>query len=426
MRRVNDDVNSSCPLLSALVFAAVTVSAADWPQWRGSERTGHAAKEARLVQSIPPEPKVLWRNKAGEGLASPVAAGGNVFLFDNQGGKETTSAVDATTGKELWSTPIDEVFKDSQGPAGPRCTPVVNGGRVFVQSCRGELQCLDAADGKKIWGANFTKDFGATFIGEKGSAQGAMRHGNNGSPVIDGDRLYAQVGSTNGASVVCFDKHTGKVIWKSQNDVAGYGAPVVADVAGVRQVVSFTADGVIGLQPTDGKLIWRVPVKTTFSRHAVTPVIHQDRVVVSSHQVGLMGIRVSKAGATQEWVSKEATINFASPVAVGDYLYGLGPAKNVICVEMATGKVQWSKDGWWTTSADKAHGAFLVLGQNILTLTDSGTLILFAADSKECRELGRAQVCGANWCNPAYVDGKLFLRDGLRQNGEWLGVSLLP
>jgi outer membrane protein assembly factor BamB len=119
-------------------------------------------------------------------------------------------------------------------------------------------------------------------------------------------------------------------------------------------------------------------------------------------------------------------MNFASPVAVGQYLYGLGPTKNLVCVDTRTGKLQWSKDGWWTTSADKAYGAFLVLGPNILALTDSGTLVLFAADSKECRELGRAQVCGANWCNPAYVDGQLFLRDGLRQNGDWMCVSLLP
>jgi outer membrane protein assembly factor BamB len=404
--------------------AVITGSAADWPQWRGPQRTGHADASAKLIEKLPTEPKVIWRLKAGEGLASPVVAGGKAFLFESVGGKETLRCVNADDGKELWSTPIDDVFKDSQGPAGPRCTPVVDGDRVYVQSCRGELQCLAVADGKKIWGANFVKDFGAVFIGEKGTAQAAARHGNNGSPAIDGNYLYAQVGSTNGASVVCFDKKNGKVIWKSQNDVAGYGAPVVAPVAGVKQVVSFTADGVIGLQLKDGELIWRVPVKTTFSRHATTPVVHDDFVVVSSHQVGLMGLRLSKAGAKQEWISKPAAMNFASPVNVGEYLYGLGPTKNVICVEIATGKILWSKDGWVTSSADKAYAGFIVLGQNILTLTDSGTLILFAADPKEPRELGRVQVCGANWCNPAYVDGKLYLRDGNRQGGEWMCLAL--
>ncbi len=407
-----------------LIFVALNISASDWPQWRGPQRTGHAAGDARLIEKIHPDPKAIWRIKAGEGLASPVVSAGKAFLFDNQGGREMLRAVDAADGRELWRADIDEPFKDSQGPTGPRCTPLVDADRVYAQSCRGELQCLAIADGKKIWSANFAKDFGAVFIGEKGAAQAAARHGNNGSPVVHGERLYAQVGATNGASVVCFDKKTGQVLWKSQNDVAGYGAPLVTEVAGGRQVISFTADGVIALQPDSGELIWRIPVKTTFSRHAITPVVHQDHVVVSSHQVGLIGIRVSKAGAKQEWVSKGAAINFASPVAVGEYLYGLGPTKNVICVEIAAGKVQWSKDGWWTTSADKAYGAFLVLGKNILTLTDSGTLILFAADPKECRELGRAQVCGANWCNPAYVDAKLFLRDGLRQNGEWMCLSL--
>jgi outer membrane protein assembly factor BamB len=408
----------------AALGSALVTSAADWPQWRGPARTGHAAPDAKLISKLPAEPKVLWRIKAGDGLASPVVAGGKAFLFDSQDGEETLRCVNAADGLELWRAPIDEPFKDSQGPVGPRCTPVVDGDRVYAQSCRGELQCLSVANGKKLWSANFTRDFNGLFIGEKGAAQGAMRHGNNGSPVIDGEHLVVQVGSTNGASVVCFDKKTGKVIWKSQNDVAGYGAPLVEPVAGVKQVVSFTADGVIALQPASGELIWRVPVKTTFARHAATPVVAGDMVVVSSHQVGLIGINVSKAGAKQKWVNKPAAINFASPVVAGQYLYGLGATKNVECVEIATGEVQWSKDGWWTTSADKAYGAFLVLGPNILVLTDSGTLILFAADPKECRELGRAQICGANWCNPAYVDGKLFVRDGNRQSGDWMCIDL--
>ena len=358
-----------------------------------------------------------------------MVANGRAFLFDNQGGKETLRAVDAANGKELWSTPIDDVFKDSQGPSGPRCTPVVENERVYVQSCRGELQCLSVADGKRVWRANFTTDFGATFIGEKGAARGATRHGNNGSPVIDGERLYAQVGSTNGAGIVCFDKKTGKVIWKSENDVAGYAAPMIATIAGMEQVVSFTADGVIGLRTDDGGLLWRVPIKTAFSRHATTPVIYEDIVVVSSHQVGLMGLRISKSGAGQKaeqaWLSKDAVMNFASPVAVGRHLFGIGPTKNVVCVDLPTGKRLWSKEGGFTTSADKSHAAFLVLGKNILMLTDGGTLVLFAADAKESREISRVQVSGANWCNPAYVDGKLFLRDGLRQNGEWMSLDLI-
>jgi hypothetical protein len=82
------------------------------------------------------------------------------------------------------------------------------------------------------------------FIGEKGNIPGAARHGNNGSPVIDGENVIAAVGGTNGAGIVCFKKRTGEVVWKSQNDQAAYAAPMVATIAGVKQVVSFTVDWV--------------------------------------------------------------------------------------------------------------------------------------------------------------------------------------
>ena len=140
-------MNLPQPLLLALL-CATAASAADWPQWRGPARTGHAAGDAKLISKLPAEPKVLWRIKAGEGLASPVVAGGKAFLFDNQDGKETLRCVNAADAKELWRAAIDEPFKDSQGPTGPRCTPIVDGERVYAQSCRGELQCLSVADGK--------------------------------------------------------------------------------------------------------------------------------------------------------------------------------------------------------------------------------------------------------------------------------------
>jgi len=367
--------------------------------------------------------------KVGEGLASPVIAAGKVFYFDNAGGKETLHVIDAATMRELWRKEIDGTFSDSQGPTGPRCTPVVDGDRVYAQSCKGELQCLSVNDAKVIWRVNYTNDFGAIFVGEKGNIPGAARHGNNGSPVIDGDHLIACVGGTNSAGVVCFDKRTGKVVWKSQNDQAAYAPPVVTTIAGLKQVVCFTAEGLIGLCAQDGKLLWRVPMKTAYARHVTTPVVYEDIVVVASHQIGLIGTKIRKAGgelnAEQAWLSKEAAMNFASPVAMGKHLYGLGPAKNLVCVEIPTGKLMWSKEGHFNTSADKAHASFIVMGKNILTLTDGGLLVLFAADSRAFKEIGRAQVCGMNWCNPAYAEGKLYLRDGIKGAGELLCIHLL-
>jgi outer membrane protein assembly factor BamB len=412
--------------LVVFVLVAQHLFAADWPQWRGPQRDGHAPG-ARL-EKLPESPRTIWSVKAGLGLASPVVVGKYVILFDAVNGRETLHAVDRESGAEYWKQPVDETFHDMQGPDGPRSTPLVNDGRVYAVSCRGRLVCLQLDDGKEVWSASYTGDFGAEFIGEKGNVPGAGRHGNNGTPLVVGDRLYACAGGKDGASVVCLDKLTGKVIWKSQNDPAAYAPPAFAKLGGVEQVLCFTSDGLIGIAPEVGSLLWRIPIKTAFGRHATAPVWFEDIVIVSSHQAGMIATKVVRDGSTVKaepaWTSKESAMNFSSPVAKGKYLYGLGPRKNLECVEMTTGKQMWSKDGYFQSSADKAYGGFILVGDGVLCLTDGGLLVLFKADPEKFVELGQTQVCGANWCNPAYADGRLYLRDGNKGPGEWKCVEL--
>jgi len=411
-------------LLAALLLTPALTPAADWPQWRGPARDGHAPAGQPLPRTLAAEAKPVWRTEAGPGLSSPVVAGGRVVVFDNQDGKETLRLLAAETGKELWRTVVDEPFSDSQGPTGPRCTPMIEGDRIYAVSCRGELQCRRVQDGSLIWRANYVQDFEATFIGEKGNIPGAARHGNNGTPVIHGELLIANAGGTNGAAVVAFDKRTGEVRWKSQSEMAGYAAPIVARAGGVEQVISFTADGGLGLAAADGRFLWRFPIKTAFARHVMTPVVLDDLVVIGSHQAGMFGLKLSPAGDAQEvttvWSGKEAAVNFSSPVLVDGHLYGLGPKKDIFCLEVTTGAVKWQQTGVVNTSADKAYASFLVLGDRILTLTDQGELVLFAASPTGYEEFGRQQVAGSNWCNPAYADGRLYLRDAR----QWLCVEL--
>ncbi len=418
-------------LLFALMFlSAPGLRGEDWPQWRGPLRTGHPVVGARLPTALPIEPKTIWRIKIGEGFASPVVAGGKVIYFDNQAGQETLHALNATDHRELLRADVDEVFRDDQGPPGPRCTPVVEGDLVFAQSGLGELQCLRLADGQRVWRVNFRKDFGAAFLGEDSKIPGAAEHGYTAAPLVDGERVIACVGGTNGAGIVCFEKRTGRVLWKSQDDLAAYAAPMLATLAGVRQAVCLTVTGLVGLTLADGKPLWRVPIKTSYGRNASTPVIADDWVVAGSYQAGLLGVKLAADGpgvkVESVWTNKAAAINFSSPIVVGRHLYGLGPAKNLICVEIATGRLKWSKEGYFNSSPNTPHAAFIGWGNRILVCTDVGQLLLMAADPAGFRELGRAQVCGFNWCNPAYADGRLYVRDGLKTTGNLFFVELLP
>ena len=143
-------------------------------------------------------------------------------------------------------------------------------------------------------------------------------------------------------------------------------------------------------------------------------------------RMGLLGIGVTKDAegwqARQAWVSKPLAVNFASCVAAGNYLYGLGPAKTLFCLDVQTGQKAWAKENFFSDSGAKGYAAFLVMGENILMLAESGELFLIAADPKELRTIATAKAGGRNWCNPAYADGKLFLRD----EKELRCLQLLP
>jgi outer membrane protein assembly factor BamB len=400
-----------------LLLLRQSVFAADWPQWRGPDRDGHVRVDAAVPTSLPAEPKVLWHFKIGDGLASPVVTDGKVFYMDAQNDREVLHEIAETDGHELWRADLDATFQDPQSAPGPRCTPVVHDGYVFAQSCRGELRCFNVTNGSVVWRTSYVTNFGAVVTGEKGNAEGAARHGYAAAPLFALGGIYATVGGADGASVVCFEWLTGKVRWKSQDDTAAYAPPIFGYIHETPQIIVFTGRGLISLNPSAGQLFWRVPLKTSAARHVTTPVIEDDMIFVASHEIGLVGVKVSSDDgiawqATKAWSHRELAINIASPVLAGGYIYGLGPEKNFICVEAKTGKLMWSQTGYITGPPDASHAAFIVMNKNILALTDGGQLVLFPADPKAFKEISRVQVCGKTWCNPAYSNGKLYLRDG--------------
>jgi outer membrane protein assembly factor BamB len=405
-----------CLLLCAgltLVWLADTVRAGDWPQWLGPHHDGHAADDSPVVEKLAPELKVVWRKKIGGGFSSPVVANGKLVVFDENGREDVARLLDAETGKEIWSTAIGEVYRD-EWAAGPRSTPVIDGDRVYVLTCQGELRCLDLATGGVLWGVSFEKDFGVKFLGSKANEGTSARRGNNSSAVVDGNALLVNVGSTNGATLVCFDKSDGKVVWSAGHDEAAYSTPKVATLAGVKQVVSFTAFALMGVEREHGAILWRVPFRSDANRHAATPVIYGDTVIVNSHTIGLVGTKILREGeglrAVPLWANKALKINLSTSVLVGDYLFDQGPGPNYICADARTGQTMWQAPGFGTSGTE--NSSTIALGKNLLVLTDKGELVLLAARSDQYTELSRVQACGKNWNFPALAGSRLYVRDG--------------
>lgn len=396
-------------LASTLAFAAVlTCSAQDWPQWRGPNRDGHT-NPRKLAADFPQNLTSDWKIPVGGGHSSPVVAKGKLVYMDAHEGKETIHCLDAATGKEIWKQAITEAYSDEWG-AGTRATPFIDEDRVYGQTCSGEFRCYELVTGKEIWKTSFENDWGVKFGPRAASRGTASRRGNNGAGIADADAVILPVGSTEGASIVAFDKKTGKVLWKSGNDEAAYSSLVVADLAGRRTIVAFNAEALTGHDRKTGEILWRVPIVTQAKRHAMTPVIMGDNVIVNTFTFGMASYLIQKDGEKftpkQVWRNQDLKINLGTPVLVGGHLYNHGPSKDYVCVDAATGAIKWRQAGF-----GEQYSASIAMGDRVLVTTDFGELVVLKANPDKYEELGRAQLAGKSWSHPAIADGKLIIRD---------------
>ncbi len=385
------------PMLALCLIAgtAGSAAAADWPQFRGPNRDG-ISPEAAVLKSWPASgPKVLWKVPIGEGYSQVVSAKGRLFTLSGQGKDEVAAALDAATGKQVWRVRIDRKFENGQGN-GSRSTPTVDGDLVYVLSANGKLAALRTANGQVAWQHDLRGEYGAN----------PPSWGISTSPLVEGNLLVVNVGGSGNKSIVAFDKMNGKPVWTSQNDAAGYSAPIAITVRGVRQVIVFTADAVVSVSPNDGKLFWRIPWKTDYDVNAATPVFFPpDKLFVSSgYDTGSALFQIRGTNAVEVWRSRGMKNQFSSSVLQNGILYGFDNG-TLKAMEAATGKERWKQRGF-------GHGSLILAGGHLIVLSDRGKLALLPATPEEYRQLGSAQVLnGKCWTSPSLADGRLYVRN---------------
>ena len=228
--------------LAGQIMAQATTN---WPQWRGPGRDG-ISKETGLLKQWPADgPPLVWKAAgAGRGYSSLAISNGKVYTMGLRGDREFVIAFDVATGKEAWATAHGAAFHNDQGD-GPRGTPTVDGDRVYALGGDGDLSALDARTGKIVWTKNVLKDFGGENI----------TWGISESPLVLGDKVLVNAGGP-GASIVALNKSNGSLVWKSQSDRAGYSSAIPLTLNGLTQVVFFTGQRAVGLDAKDGRLLW--------------------------------------------------------------------------------------------------------------------------------------------------------------------------
>jgi outer membrane protein assembly factor BamB len=266
------------------------------------------------------------------------------------------------------------------------------------------LQCLDAATGKQIWACNVIKEHGGRNITWENAS----------SPLIDGDLLFI-AGGGSVQSLLAFDKRNGNVVWKGLDERMTHSTPIAATLLGQRQIIFYTQSGLVSVAPKTGAVLWRYPFRYSTST-AISPVVSGDIVYCSAaYGIGSSACRVSKSGngftATRLWYQPASVMNnhWSTPVCANGYLYGLFGQKKfgstpLDCVEMATGRILWSQEGF-------GPGGCTLVNGYVLVLSDAGDLVLVKATPTAYTEAARSHVlAGKCWNYASISNGRIYAR----------------
>ena len=309
------------------------------------------------------------------------------------------AAYDVKTGRELWTNGWDALFTEGMGGDGPRATPTYANGTLYALGAAGELRAIRAATGATVWRTNILDDAGASNL------QWAMA----GSPLLVDGKVVVQPGGS-GASVVAYDAGSGKVVWKALDDRQAYVSPMLATLAGRRQIVTITGQRAVGLAIADGALLWSAGWGNENDIIAAQPVVvGPSRVFVSSgYQKGGALIEVEPAGAGLSarvvWETQRMKNKLSSSVLRDGHIYGLDEGI-LACIDAATGQQAW-KGGRY------GHGQLVLAGDRLIITTETGELALVAATPARHEELARvAAIEGRTWNVPAIADGILLVRN---------------
>jgi outer membrane protein assembly factor BamB len=381
-----------------------------WPRWRGVNIDGKCG-ETGLMKEWPADgPPLAWQvDGLGSGYASVSIVGGRIYTMGRREGTEFVMALKVEDGSNLWSTPLGP----GRNQRGSNCTPTVDGDFVYAISIEGDLICVRADTGEKVWSKNFARDFGGRMMSGWGFSE---------SPLIDGDLLVCTPGGDQ-ALLAALDKRTGQEIWKSavpNGGGAGYSSIVISRAGGIKQYVQLVGRGLVGVAADSGQLLWRYERIANGTANIPTPLIDGDFVFTSTgYGTGAALLRLSREGRGIR-VQEEYFLNankfqnhHGGMILLDGYVYcGHGHNNGFpICVEMKSGRIMWGGD---QRGPGRDSAAVLYADGHLYFRYQDGTMALIGANPRAYQVKGAFRLAtrhAESWPHPVIADGKLYLRD---------------
>jgi outer membrane protein assembly factor BamB len=426
---------ASIALLTTSLLAPSTFGQdvdSDWAQFLGPERNGISSETGILTDWSGGNLKLNWTLPIDEGYAIGSIADGKYFHFDVAAGDEGNLArlrcVDLDTANIDWTFTAPSSYKDLYGyDSGPRTSPLIHDGRVYVYGVEGMLWCLDANSGALVWELNTIRRFGViqNFFGVSSS------------PIVHENLLLVMVGGSpesskevapgrldlvepNGSAVVALNRKTGEEVYRTGNDLASYTSLRIVELHGQKVALAWMRESLLGFRPDDGELLfsfkWRA--RKLESVNASTPVVSGNKIFIGeTYQKGGVLLEVDDQWKTKViWTDdgkrdKAMAPHWNTPVLHEGFLYGCDGERlsnaALNCVDFATGEVRWSVPGLGRSSVTFCDG-------NLIVMTEKGELFLARAKPDKFERVstydGDVKFRSPCWSAPIVVNGKLVVR----------------
>jgi outer membrane protein assembly factor BamB len=392
----------------------------DYPRFLGADGRAAVTSVALVTDWQQRPPEEVWRKPIGAGWSGFAVVGDYAVTQEQRGDEELVVCYRIADGSIVWShsdrTRFDPgSFTGQLGDIGPRATPTIHEAKVITHGATGIVNCLDARTGKAIWSHDTLREFGT----------GNVNWGKSNSPLVVDDTVVISVGAPGGKSLVAYDLESGDVRWSAGNYRSSYASPVLATIAGVRQIVSVDEDHVTAVRAEDGEALWEVewPGNSDSNASVSQPMpVAGDRVFLSKgYGIGAELIHIhrvdegdkSEAGgrlvAERLWKRPVMKTKMSNVVIHEGHVYGLDGGI-LQCIELETGSERWK-----ARRGRYGHGQMLLVGDVILIMTEmDGELVLVRATPKRHEELGRYRVFAKGhktWNNPALAGAYLLVRN---------------
>ena len=387
----------------ALIFGIIILPLQGQIEWRNN-RTG-IYNETGLMKSWAEEgPEMLWYfDGLGDGYSSVAIANEKIYVTGKTDGTGSLFVFDMN-GSLLHKKEYGSEWNGNYH--GARTTPVINDGKLYIVSGTGYIVCYDKETLNVVWQMNFLENFESRNI----------RWGFNETPLIVGDKLILTPGG-NVHNIVALNKNDGSLIWSSRGEggLSAYCSPILINAQGIiPQVVTLTAEHILGINIENGEKLWSYPFRERNSVHPNTPFFIDNKLFVQAPDLGSVMLRFTNDGRGVEKLWEEVKLDpiTGHAIIIGDYIFTSGYARggnnNWFCANRHTGEILFQDN-------TIASGLVIYADGMLYCYTERGQFALVQPDTNRLNIVSQFMITkGTNqhWAHPVIHNGKLYVRRG--------------